>query len=350
VRSQPPGSTVPNRGPLRSGALREQVVRDGAHLVRLAWAPLPAVPRSLTVTEQGIGYEEAAPPPAVFGSPSMSPATRLEADMVAAHDTSAVVALWTPPPVASNAPAPQVTVPPEATLHARDPVGVRSFAPEEPLQFGGRRRNRSETPRLQMSRPPIPRHAYSHAGDPLGSLPFADAGLPAPEFIMPFAHGRVTSLFNQGRIHPAIDLAGRLGSPVLATTTGQRVTFTGWRGGYGNTVMTRDAFGRTHLYAHLLGIIARVGQLLDQGDRLGLLGSTGHSTGPHVHYEVRTPKGVHINPVTLLFPGRRVSKGFAWFDVRQEEIAGTRLASPAAVRPVAARSVRRIARRGYDED
>jgi hypothetical protein len=111
----------------------------------------------------------------------------------------------------------------------------------------------------------------------------------------------------------------------------QLVTFVGWRGGYGNTVMTRDEFGRTHLYAHLQKITTRVGLLLDQGDRLGLLGSTGHSTGPHVHYEVKTPKGVHINPVTVLFPGRRVGKGYAWLDVRQEEGVASRLAARSVV-------------------
>ncbi len=129
---------------------------------------------------------------------------------------------------------------------------------------------------------------------------------------MPFERGRVTSLFNQGRYHPAIDLAGALGSAVHATTRRQRVTFTGWRRGYGYTVMTRDERGRTHLYAHLQKITARIGNVLDQRQVLGRLGSTGRSTGPHVHYEVRTSAGRHINPVTLLFPGRRVGRGFAW--------------------------------------
>ena len=70
-----------------------------------------------------------------------------------------------------------------------------------------------------------------------------DAGSPqvaAPAFIMPFANGRVTSLYNQGRRHPAIDLAGPLGSPVMATTMRQTVVFAGWRGGYGNAVIARD--------------------------------------------------------------------------------------------------------------
>ena len=157
--------------------------------------------------------------------------------------------------------------------------------------------------------------------DPLERFAFG------PEYIMPFANGRVTSLFNQGRRHPAIDLAGALGSPVLATTSRQTVTFAGWRGGYGNAVITRDAFGWTHLYGHLKSITARIGQVLIQGDKLGHLGSTGHSTGPHVHYEVKNSRGAHVNPVTLLFPGRGVSKGYAWLDVRQEQRPAPRVAS-----------------------
>jgi len=149
------------------------------------------------------------------------------------------------------------------------------------------------------------------------------------DFIMPFDRGRVTSMFNQGRRHPAIDLAGRLGTPVHATTHRQRVTFTGWMRGYGYTVKTRDASGRTHLYAHLQRTAAKVGAVLDQGQTLGLLGSTGRSTGPHVHYEVRTSAGRHINPVTLLFPGRRVGRGFAWNGARSV----TRVASVAQPLP-----------------
>lgn len=158
--------------------------------------------------------------------------------------------------------------------------------------------------------------AYSGT-DPLGDMKSAFASRPersAPPFIMPFANGRVTSLFNQGRWHPAIDLAGRHGSPVYATSSGQQVTFAGWRGGYGMAVIARDREGREHLYGHLSAITTRVGVVLAQGQRLGSLGSTGYSTGPHVHYEVKDRRGVHINPVVLLFPGRRVGNGLAWSD------------------------------------
>ena len=145
------------------------------------------------------------------------------------------------------------------------------------------------------------------------------------EFVMPFEQGRVTSMFNQGRRHPAIDLAGPLGTPVYATTRKQRVTFAGRRGGYGNLVVTRDPHGRQHYYGHLHRIIAGIGSLLEQGDVLGLLGSTGRSTGPHVHYEVRTRAGRHLDPSRLLFPDRRVSRGYAWNTPRPA--ASTRFAA-----------------------
>ena len=194
----------------------------------------------------------------------------------------------------------------------------------------GHKKHLSEPSRLAVSKQPGPKRMSARWTDPLAWLDFENPnGEEAPEFIMPFANGRVTSLFNQGRRHPAIDLAGALGSPVLATTSRQTVVFAGGRGGYGNAVITRDAHGRTHLYGHLQSVTSRVGQVLNQGDKLGHLGSTGYSTGPHVHYEVRNGKGEHINPVTLLFPGRSVSRGYAWLDVGQFAAAG-QVASRAA--------------------
>jgi murein DD-endopeptidase MepM/ murein hydrolase activator NlpD len=148
------------------------------------------------------------------------------------------------------------------------------------------------------------------------------------EFILPFEKGRVTSMFNQGRRHPAIDLAGPLGTSVYATTRKQRVTFAGWRGGYGNLVITRDPTGRHHYYGHLHRTLVRVGAVLDQGETLGLLGTTGRSTGPHVHYEVRTANGRHLDPSKLLFAGS-VRRGYAW-NTPRPEVTSTKLAARAA--------------------
>jgi murein DD-endopeptidase MepM/ murein hydrolase activator NlpD len=170
----------------------------------------------------------------------------------------------------------------------------------------------------------------------------------AQEFIMPIPKGRVTSMFHQGRYHPAIDLAAPLGTPVRATTRKQKVTFAGRRGGYGNLVVTRDPSGRQHYYGHLHRIIAGIGTLLEQGDLLGLLGSTGHSTGPHVHYEVRKSAGGHFNPATFLFPGLSVQRGYAWNDTRSPTVAAVRSMTKAAARINVKRTVhaaRKVKRR-----
>jgi murein DD-endopeptidase MepM/ murein hydrolase activator NlpD len=134
----------------------------------------------------------------------------------------------------------------------------------------------------------------------------------SPAFIVPIANGRITSMFNRGRYHPAIDLAGELGSPVFASTARQKVIFAGWRGGYGNAVLAKDDQGRTHLYGHLQSITVKVGDVLDQRQQLGHLGSTGFSTGPHVHYEITSEDGRPVNPVALLFPGLDVAAGYRW--------------------------------------
>lgn len=120
-------------------------------------------------------------------------------------------------------------------------------------------------------------------------------------FILPFTNGRITSRFHQGRWHPGIDLAAPIGTAIVATTSGQKVSFAGRRGGYGNVVITLDSRGRTHLYAHLQTIAVRGGQVLKQGQKLGTVGSTGYSTGPHLHYEVRNVAGKHVDPAPLLF-------------------------------------------------
>ena len=184
----------------------------------------------------------------------------------------------------------------------------------------GSARMRSEADRTPLSRVPQPLSLWQAGPLPDGPFFGPDRGnaerdravAGGAEFIMPFERGRVTSMFNDGRYHPAIDLAGPLGTPVHATTRQQRVIFAGWRNGYGNAVVTRDDGGRMHLYGHLQRIIAKPGMVLDQGKVLGLLGSTGHSTGPHVHYEVKGRNGAHVNPAGLLFPGRRVARGLAW--------------------------------------
>jgi len=106
--------------------------------------------------------------------------------------------------------------------------------------------------------------------------------------------GRVTSRFgyrrnpftNRGReMHSGVDLKGRVGDPVRATAKG-KVTFAGYKGQYGYVVMVQHSNGYETRYAHLTRTRVKKGQRVEVGEVVGLLGSTGRSTGPHLHYEV----------------------------------------------------------------
>lgn len=98
--------------------------------------------------------------------------------------------------------------------------------------------------------------------------------------------------------HPGIDFKGRRGDVAKCTANG-RVVSAGWNGGYGNCVRVAHANGFETLYGHLSRITVKVGQELSVGDKVGEVGSTGHSTGAHLHYEVRKD-GKPINPVKFL--------------------------------------------------
>jgi murein DD-endopeptidase MepM/ murein hydrolase activator NlpD len=86
--------------------------------------------------------------------------------------------------------------------------------------------------------------------------------------------------------HPGQDIAAPSGTPVLAPADG-RVIEAGWKNGYGQTVILDHGNGLTTRYGHLSKVEVEPGQELRRGDELGLVGSTGRSTGPHLHYEVR---------------------------------------------------------------
>lgn len=106
------------------------------------------------------------------------------------------------------------------------------------------------------------------------------------------------------RAHNGVDWAGRSGTAISATSDGV-VTKAGWYGGYGNTVIIRHAFGIETLYAHLSRIDVKEGQRVSRGDRIGGMGTTGRSTGVHLHYEVRVG-GNPVNPMTYIRAARNV--------------------------------------------
>lgn len=103
-----------------------------------------------------------------------------------------------------------------------------------------------------------------------------------------------------GRTHDGYDIAVGEGTPIKATMGGE-VTFAGERGGYGKTVIIQHAGGYSTLYGHARELRAGPGDVVDAGDVVAFVGSTGLSTGPHLHYEIRK-FGVAIDPGTFL-PG-----------------------------------------------
>jgi len=106
---------------------------------------------------------------------------------------------------------------------------------------------------------------------------------------------RAAPLAGASRLHPGLDLAAPYGSAVVARSPGL-VVAAGWAGGYGNRVVIDHGGGLETRYGHLSRIVVSVGQHVEPGTLLGAVGSTGLSTGPHLHYEVRL-NGAAINPL-----------------------------------------------------
>jgi len=117
---------------------------------------------------------------------------------------------------------------------------------------------------------------------------------------------RYTSGFGPrwGRMHNGTDFAAAHGTPIYATADGV-VTHAGWLSGYGNLVKIQHEFGIETRYAHQSKIRVTVGQRVSRGDRIGDMGSTGRSTGTHLHYEVRIG-GKPVNPMTYIKAARDV--------------------------------------------
>jgi murein DD-endopeptidase MepM/ murein hydrolase activator NlpD len=110
-----------------------------------------------------------------------------------------------------------------------------------------------------------------------------------------------------GRRHDGIDFPAAMGSRVGAAGVGV-VTFAGWNsGGYGNLIVVRHRLGYETWYAHLSGFAVRTGASVQGGVVLGYVGSTGRSTGPHLHWEVRH-NGVPVNPAPMLLSRNSLSK------------------------------------------
>ncbi|SHK44731.1 M23 family metallopeptidase [Thermocrinis minervae] len=119
-------------------------------------------------------------------------------------------------------------------------------------------------------------------------------------------HGNITSLmgvrrnpFGKGyEFHSGIDIEAPYGAPVVATAEGI-VRHAGWLGQYGKAVIIDHPTGYSTLYGHLSEVLVKVGQRVKGGEEIGRVGSTGRSTGPHLHYEV-TRNGKYLDPLDFV--------------------------------------------------
>jgi murein DD-endopeptidase MepM/ murein hydrolase activator NlpD len=177
------------------------------------------------------------------------------------------------------------------------------------------------------------RRGYSGTGGPLAPISFSTkGGAPDPDanranaildrmdrinlyriaaerapFDIPVkSNFRFTSGFGPrwGRLHAGTDFAGPIGTPIYATADGV-VTQSSWSSGYGRLIKIQHEFGIETRYAHLNSMRVSVGQRVSRGERIGDMGNSGRSTGPHLHYEVRVG-GTPVNPMTYIRAGQDV--------------------------------------------
>jgi murein DD-endopeptidase MepM/ murein hydrolase activator NlpD len=142
---------------------------------------------------------------------------------------------------------------------------------------------------------PSPSAAATGVGS-LSFVPQARKEKPLPLWVHPMPEGEATSCFGPrwGRLHAGIDLAAPSGTRINAAGAGI-VMAAGPADGYGNAVLIDHGNGYLTHYGHMSAITVTVGQAVAVGDQIGNEGSTGHSTGPHLHFEVH--EGTYQNPI-----------------------------------------------------
>ena len=165
--------------------------------------------------------------------------------------------------------------------------------------------------------------------------PQASDGLMAP------VAGRITSYFGNRmhpilrfvRFHAGLDFGAAIGSPIVAAADGQ-VVGAGWTGGYGRQVRIMHAGGIMTTYSHMSSMVAEPGASVRQGQVIGYVGSSGLSTGPHLHFEVRI-NNQPVNPLTARLISRPVFQGpqLAAFKARLKQITSIPMKTVKAAAP-----------------
>ncbi|MBH1992615.1 MAG: M23 family metallopeptidase [Sphingomonadaceae bacterium] len=128
---------------------------------------------------------------------------------------------------------------------------------------------------------------------------YIPSGRPVAKLSLTSNYGVRSDPFNGGaRMHKGIDIPGPIGTPIYATADGV-VSRSGWASGYGNLVQISHGGGMETRYGHMSKLIVAANSYVKRGQLIGLMGSTGRSTGSHLHYEVRVD-GAAINPIPFV--------------------------------------------------
>jgi murein DD-endopeptidase MepM/ murein hydrolase activator NlpD len=118
---------------------------------------------------------------------------------------------------------------------------------------------------------------------------------------IPSGYGwRTDPIYKTGEFHPGLDFTANTGTEIFATGDGIVERADNMEQGYGNHVVINHGFGYQTLYGHMTRFIVHAGQKVKRGELIGYVGSTGRSTGPHVHYEV-IKNGEKVNPINYFF-------------------------------------------------
>lgn len=122
--------------------------------------------------------------------------------------------------------------------------------------------------------------------------------IPAKGWITSYYGPRKSPYSNRIKMHEGIDVGAKSGTPILAPADGI-ITFSGVKPGFGNFVQMDHGYGVETIYAHARKLVAKKGQKVKRGELLAMIGSTGYSTGPHLHYEVRI-NGTPVDPLYFI--------------------------------------------------
>ena len=171
------------------------------------------------------------------------------------------------------------------------------FVPLRPPQSGASAFER-QLYRINVARAQVDRYSHALIAVPVRKPVIGDVDMSSP-FGM-----RMDPFLGRPAVHTGIDLRGEYGEPARATASG-RVSIAGREGGYGNMVEINHGNGLATRYGHLSQIDVKVGQIVRIGEVIGRIGSTGRSTGPHLHYETRV-NGEAIDPQKFLRAGLRL--------------------------------------------